>query len=351
VVITGAAGRVGVRLVDALAVQPAADAGRVRRIVALDRFAEPVETRRGDRMISWRRVDLHSDDLARLFEPGDVVVHLTGGTGEPDALAENEALTRRMLAVANEVAHLIVVSSAAVYGARFDNPLPLDEDDPLRPTSAFPYSEHKTRLEALATEWKAAQPDRVLTVLRPAPVYGPPGVSSWLGEAALPPLGDRIGQSLPAQQFLHIDDLVTAIVHVVDGSIDGVFNVAPDDWISGDEAPALLGAALGTLPLPEIVSDALSAAVHWARGTRNASGVKPYRRAPWVVSNQRLRATGWRPASSSAETFVSHHPPTWWSQLVSRRRQEVTLGVVGIAGTTVAGLISARIAVWLRRRR
>lgn len=347
IVITGAAGRVGARVVDAVV-----GAGQCDEIVAVDRLAEPVEISSAGRRITWVRADLATDELGAIFEGADVVVHLACGDGDDEAaLAGNAAMTERMLGAAAHAGtrHLVLISSAAVYGARFDNPLPLTEDVSLRQTTRFPFAAHKTRLEELVDRWRRERPGSTATVLRPAPVYGPPGVVSWIATATLPPLGDRIGQSLPAMQFLHIDDLVSAIVHAVERRLDGVYNVAPDGWISGDQAPALLGAALGTLPLPEPVSDAVTGVVRWARGTREASGAKPYMRAPWVVANDRLRSTGWMPRSSSEETFVAHHPPTWWSQLIGRRRQEVTLGVVSAVGVGIAGVISARIARRLRR--
>ena len=346
-VITGAAGRVGTRVIDAVL---GGSCPSFDEVVAVDIRAEPVEITSGGRQVRWLRADLATEPLAPLLAGADALVHLACGDGDDEtALAANAALTARLLAASGGIDRLVVISSAAVYGARFDNPLPLTEQAELRPTTRFPYAAHKARIEELAREWHDSHPGAAVAVLRPAPVYGPPGVVSWIAEATLPPLGDRIGQSLPALQFLHIDDLVAAIVHVLEHRLDGVFNVAPDGWIPGDEAPALLGAALGTMPLPEVASDAVTGAVRWVRGTREASGAKPYMRAPWVVANDRLRSTGWMPRSSSAEALVAHFPPTWWSQLVARRRQEVTLGAVSGLVLTVGGIISARIARRLRR--
>jgi hypothetical protein len=58
---------------------------------------------------------------------------------------------------------------------------------------------------------------------------------------------------------------------------------------------------------------------------------------PWVVANDRLEATGWRPTSSNEESFVAVNRPGWWSSLHGRRRQEVALaGLVGGVGAIVA---------------
>ena len=46
--------------------------------------------------------------------------------------------------------------------------------------------------------------------------------------------GMRAGDNDPPMQFLHLDDLASAVEHVRRGRLSGAFNVAPDGWIPGD---------------------------------------------------------------------------------------------------------------------
>jgi nucleoside-diphosphate-sugar epimerase len=347
VVITGASGLVGTRLVSELGHRSDVE------VVAVDTRSHPHHAASDHvRQVTLDLATATPTELDATFTGANVVVHLAATDPDtPDAPSRDGELFDRVLRAADRAAisHLVMVSSAAVYGARLDNAVPLTENARLRPIAGFPYALGKVDLERRATAFRDQHRDATVAMLRPAPVYGPPGVVSWLAEATLPPFGDRIGQNLPAQQYLHIDDLVAAIAHCVSHHLDGVFNVAPDGWIPGAEAPALLGAVLGTVPMPAIASDVISGTVDWVQGKRQSSGARPYTQAPWVVANDRLKATGWAPRSSSAETFVAHHPPTAWSKLIARRRQEVTLGVVGAIGLTVAAVVSTRINRFLRR--
>jgi nucleoside-diphosphate-sugar epimerase len=345
VVITGSSGMVGSRLVTELS-GSAVTGDAVTGIDAVPGASTHV-------MLDL--VTVSANQLDEAVAGAETIVHLAAtNPSKPEAPALDATMTDAVLAAAHRggAQHVMVISSAAVYGARLDNAMPLTENARLRPIGGFPYAASKVDLERRATAYR----EDIVTILRPAPVYGPPGVVSWLADATLPPFGDRVGQSLPAQQYLHIDDLVSAIAHCVNRQaanteriFDGVFNVAPDGWIPGAEAPALLGAVLGTFPMPEFASDVISGTVDWVKGKRPSSGARPYTQAPWVVANDRLKATGWAPQSSSAETFVAHHPPTAWSKLISRRRQEVTLGVVGAVGLGAAAVISTRINRFLRR--
>jgi hypothetical protein len=70
----------------------------------------------------------------------------------------------------------------------------------------------------------------------------------------------------------------------------------------------------------------------------------PYTLHPWVVANDRLKATGWAPVHSNEETVVDTTEGMPWSRLSPKRRQELALGgaIVGIAGIVVAAFALAR---------
>src|SRR5207248_1127107 len=131
------------------------------------------------RSLQFHLVDVAGSDLRPLVEGADVLVHLAG---VHDAIPDEELMarinvggTRRVLeaAAAAGVGKVVLVSSAAVYGAWPNNPVPLTEDAPLRPNPGFALGVHKAELERLLAEWGLARPAVVTTVLRPAFVLGP----------------------------------------------------------------------------------------------------------------------------------------------------------------------------------
>src|SRR5439155_1133002 len=64
----------------------------------------------------------------------------------------------------------VYASTAMVYGAWPNNPVPLTEDAPLRPNPGFAYAASRAEIERAALEWREADDRRRLAVLRPATV-------------------------------------------------------------------------------------------------------------------------------------------------------------------------------------
>ena len=80
-------------------------------------------------------------------------------------------------------AHLVLVSSAMVYGAFANNPVPLTEDAILRPDVDFVYARQLASVEALVDRWRRAAPGRTVTVLRPVVAMAADGTSSLAARA------------------------------------------------------------------------------------------------------------------------------------------------------------------------
>src|SRR5207248_3310243 len=78
------------------------------------------------------RDELLGPDLKSRIEGVDAVVHLDGGLEE----------TRALLDAAGAVGatHVVLLSSATVYGAWPNNPVPLTEDAPLRPNNELDFA-------------------------------------------------------------------------------------------------------------------------------------------------------------------------------------------------------------------
>ena len=280
--------------------------------------------------------------------PVDVLVHLA--PGDHDALAargRSAAVgTPELLAVASEhgVHHVVLLSSAMVYGAWPNNPIPITEDAALRPDFGFAFARQLATVEQMVDDWREAVPGRTTCVLRPVPAMAADGTSS-LVRALAAGMGGRLGEDDVPAQFLHLDDLASAVELVVERSLDGVYNVAPDGHVPGSRVRSLWGMA-PRLRLPDRVAEVV-ADLRW-RFQRGPipPGLRPYVRSPWLVSNGRLRAEGWVPTVTNEQAFVEGTDAKWWTMLTPKRRQELALGAMIIS--VVVGAIS--LGVWLRRR-
>ncbi len=283
----------------------------------------------------------------------DVVIHL--GAGDHDLRARRrENVTDGaavMLADAEAcgASHIVLVSSALVYGAYANNPVPLTEDAILRPDVEFVYARQLATVEAMVDAWRRAVPGRTATVLRPVVAMAVDGTSS-LAAALAAGFGQRVAEDDPPAQFLHLDDLASAVTLAVDRRLDGVFNVAPDGWVAGERVRALSGAR-PRIPLPDRVAEVVGA-LRW-RFQRGPipPGLRGYTREPWLVANDRLKAHGWRPTVTNEQAFVEGTEARWWTMITPKRRQELALAGMISASLVATGVAVSLVRRWRRRRR
>ena len=342
VAVTGVSGNVGQRVLRLLDADPTVD-----RVVGIDAR----DPRFRPHKLSFRRLDLASADLVPVVAGADAVVHLAWVFGPPrdeELLARvNLAGTRRLLEAATTagVKSFVFVSSAMVYGAWPDNPVPLTEAAPLRPNPAFAYAAQKVEVERLLADWAGAHPDAAVTVLRPAPALDPDN-DHWLARAWRGAGAVRVRRPPPPMQCVHEDDLASAVALGLRKRLAGAFNVAPDGWVPGEQVRPLVSPGLG-VALPERLARRVMR-LGWATGLLDTTpAVVPYLVHPWVVANDRLEAEGWRPVHSNEEALVAARPLPAWRALLARRRQEVALAA---GGGVLAGLAGAVVAVVRRRR-
>jgi nucleoside-diphosphate-sugar epimerase len=341
VVVTGAAGAIGRRVVHLLV-----DAPDVEHVLALDR--RPVNAR--DPKVEHRTVDLRRAEA--LADPAvlagtDTIIHLpfaASAIRRRPGVLETE-VTRNLLAAASaaDVRHLVVLSTATVYGAWPNNPVPITEDAPLRPAPDFAYAVGHAEVEQLVVDWAEDAPGRTVAVLRPVTGLAEDG-SSWLARALAGAAGVLGPEEDPPAQFVHLDDLAAAVDLVRRKRLDGTYNVSPDGWIAGPRLRALAGSKPRVRP-PAWVT-------HWVGHLRwrfqrgpIPPGLRPYTMHAWLVANDRLKAEGWRPKVTNEQAFVAGTENRWWQLLTPKRRQELALGLAGVlaaAGVATAVLLVRR---------
>lgn len=339
-VVTGAAGSIGRRVVARLVRDhPGAE------VVAVDK-AYPGPVPAG---VVAKQIDLAVGDLTVLFAGADSAVHLASpmraDSADPAAADLEMALLHRVLdgLTLSGVGHLVLLSSAMVYGAWEGNPVPLTEDSPARPNSDFGWAVQRHRIEQLASEWGAG-PGRAVTLLRPAAVVTEDHLGHLARALHAAQVVVRADRDAPVQ-YLHADDLAGAVAAALDAVYDGPLNVAPDGWISPQDLAELEGPR-PRLRVPPSVARRVSN-LGWRTGLASTPpGVVPYTTFSWVVANDRLRELGWKAAHTNEEAWVVSHEPGPIERLPARRRQKLLLAaaaavVVGVIGLVVYALVRA----------
>lgn len=346
VAITGATGRIGVRVLDLVRALPSVD-----RVLAID-LRQPTSMPEG---VEFRPADV-TDPAAvgAALEGAQVVVHLAnrldpGGDIERMRRVNVDGTRHVFDAAADAGARTVVLmSAAAVYGAHPDNDVPLTEDSPLRANPDFPYVEQVREVEQWVAGWRDAHPDVTVTSLRLAMVVGE-GIDNVFTEALLGPRLPSVRGHRPPFQFVHVDDVASAVAHAVEHDLPGAYNVAAEGWLSFDEIAAILGRRALDVP-EEIVFTAVERL--GALGLSHLPvGAVHYLIHPWVVSVDRLVASGWRPRHSNRDAvaeLAAHLGDRLVVGPVSTTRRQVRQ--TAAAGAGVAGGLLA-LGLMARRRR
>ncbi|MDQ2725828.1 MAG: NAD-dependent epimerase/dehydratase family protein, partial [Actinomycetota bacterium] len=345
VVVTGLAGSLGQRVAGLLAAHP-----QVTTLVGIDIESLPAPAPGVVEVVA----DLEGDPelLRRAMAGASALLHLAWRT--PDALhhtkddevaawSTNLASLRQVLDIAAEVGVETVVhlSSGTVYGAWPDNPVPLSEDAALRPNPEFAFAVSKAEAERTVAAWAEAHPAVAVAVLRPTVTLGTPvrPLYQALG-GTRSPRGDDGGRPV---QFVHVDDLASAVVLAWQDRLRGVYNVAPDRGVGEDTARALAG-GVAKVALPSQVAHAVAAWSWnlWRLGSPRQA--QAYVRWPWVIAPDRLLSAGWVPQHTSEEALVATDERAHWDDLPPGRRQNLTVlaaagGVLAVARSAAAILI------------
>ena len=278
--------------------------------------------------------------LREVLEGVEAVVHLAFEPQDGDHRTLRAVLAA---ATAVEADHVTLVSSAMVYGAWPNNAVPISEDAAVRPNPTTAFAVHKADAERALLEWRDRGPARGAALLRPTAAASESG-SSLIGEAMIAAAPIRTGTDDPPVQFVHLEDLASAVVTATAPRLDGAFNVAPDGWLTAPELRALLGARPKVrVPIP--LARRLDRFVARRVGRPMPTGLLPYTRYPWVVANDRLRSHGWEPRYGNDQVFVAADAGMPWDSLNARQRQYVSLGLGALVLVVGLGVL-----VWTVRR-
>lgn len=262
VLVTGATGFIGGRLIERLVVEHGAEVtALVRNLAAAARLARfPVTVARGD--------VTHPANLATAIQGCDVVFHCAYGTSgsQKHRAWVNREGTRRVLEASRAagVSRIVYLSTLMVYGQTEDGDL--DESAP-RKRFGNAYSDSKLEAERIALT--SGLP---VSVLQPTAVYGPYG-GVWTeavirslqsGRQILVNGGDGLGNAV------YVDDLVSAMLlaAVKESALGEAFLISGEEPVTWRELYGFFERMLGTerRTVDMTAAEALAYWRRWKRG-------------------------------------------------------------------------------------
>ena len=205
VAITGAARGLGLALTTRLA-----ESTVLGRVIAIDQHRGDVSG------VTWRITDVRDPALASRLSDVDVIVH-----ADLDLSPDADARTRRAFnvrgaqtvltaAAAGGVSRVVLVTSAMVYGAHQDNPVPLPENSPLTADSDHSVVGDLLEIEHLAERSPRAHLGLEVVVARPAALVGDV-VDTVITRHFEAPRLLAVKGCAARWQFCHVDDLASAL--------------------------------------------------------------------------------------------------------------------------------------------
>jgi len=230
ILITGAAGDIGSRLVDVFKQDSEVElfTTALGEIDGMDAGHHLSSDIRDAKLLDW----------VKKIEP-NVIIHLASIIQLPESMSREEAFevdvaaTESLLKTAADsgVNKFIVTSSGAAYGYWKDNADWLTEDMPLRGNEDYFYSSHKRQVEELLSKYRQLYPFMQQVVLRPGTVLGP-NFENPITNIFSKNIITGIAGSASPFVIIWVDDLVEYLIESAKTDVEGVFNVAGDGTLT-----------------------------------------------------------------------------------------------------------------------
>ena len=240
-VVTGVSRYLGGKVADRLVNEPGVD-----RVIGVD--VVPPATRLAAEFV---RADIKNPVLGRILDDAgvDTVVHM-GVIATPRQAGGRSVMkdinvigTMQLLAAcqrAESVRHLVVKSTAAVYGSGPRDPALVTEETAPRHPPTSGWAKDSVEVEDYVRSFGRRRSDVAITTLRFTNIVGPgmrTGMTSYLTMPVVPTV---MGFD-PRLQFVHEDDAVEVTRRVVLQRSAGTFNVAGDGVVLLSQAIRRLG--------------------------------------------------------------------------------------------------------------
>ncbi len=306
IIITGGAGFIGVNLAKCFVDQGLS-------VYLLDNLCrgsiQNIETFKLDNVVKFKHVNLHIyDEVRKVFsdinksEPVTEVWHMAANSDIPAGVEDSDIdlrdtfmTTYNILKVMKEtkIRFLSFASTSAIYGDLGVTPLK-ENIGPLLPISH--YGAMKLASEACISAATESYLDKSI-IFRFPNVIGIPATHGVIydfidklkmNESTLHVLGDGSQQ----KSYLHVDDLIAAMLHVKNISVHGpnIFNIGADDN----------GVSVKTIAEEVVQHFRPGANILYGEGNKGWVGDVP----KFIFSTEKIKLTGWRPRLSSREAVT-----------------------------------------------
>lgn len=302
VLVTGASGYIGGKLIQALCRQEWVDT-----VVGTD-VREPANLC-GKYRFDRRDVRESMDDLFE-SEGINTVVHTAyvlppiHDKGRMEAINKGGTISVLESAARSGVRQILYTSSTTAYGFHPDNDVPLTEESPLRGNDDFTYAKNKKEIEGIIADFSRAHPEITISIVRPCFVVGP-GFNN--------PMAQHLRKKfvlLPTKtrpwQFVHEDDLLDIMLLLLEKRIGGIYNVCAPGTMTFSEMINMLGNF--RIPLPWSLIYPLNNLAWYLRLSFVTKFPSPAMRMlvhPWIASAEKLvRETGYTFKYTTRQAFA-----------------------------------------------
>ena len=247
-VVTGVSRYLGGKMADRLVHQPGVD-----RVIGID-VVPPASPLAAD----FIRADIRNPSITKILDGTgvDTVVHM-GVIATPRQAGNRSVMkdinvigTMQLLGACqrvDSVRHVVVKSTAGVYGSGPRDPALITEDSSPRHPPTSGWAKDSMEVEEYVRGFARRRPDVGVVTLRFANIVGPgmrTGMTSYLTMPIVPTV---LGFD-PRLQFVHEEDALEVTRRVVLQRTTGTFNVAGDGVVLLSQALGRLGAS--SVPLP-----------------------------------------------------------------------------------------------------
>jgi len=305
----------------------------------------------------WRIADIASPAVAECLSGVDVIVHvatpssLTEELARP-AAARRERAVRAAQAVSTAAAavgaqRLVGVTSAMVFGASPDNPVPLPDDTAARARMDDGQVGDLLDVEDVLCRAPSLGTGLELTLVRPAAIVGP-GVDTVVTRHFEAPRLLTVRGAAGAWQFCHLEDLGEAVATAVLHRLGGPLTVGCEGTLPGDEVERLSG--MRRLELPSALAFGTAERLHRIGVLPTPGTDLAFVVHPWAVSSRRLREAGWSPRYDNAACLAQVLAEVDGRHAVAGRRLERRDAALGAAGAAVALVGTAAVLRQARSR-
>ncbi|WP_394174745.1 NAD-dependent epimerase/dehydratase family protein [Thalassotalea litorea] len=260
ILITGAAGCVGRRLIQSLTDQHGTS------IFATDIKPELGIDLQNNESFSYQALDICQDEFYQWVEQikPDVIVHLASILQISPAMPREKAYdidvvaTQKLVDLAAQLGcqKFIVTTSGASYGYWPENTGWLTEDHPKKGNKDYFYSAHKAEIEAIMAQAKSQYPALKQVILRPGTILGPDFDGPIVNLFQQKMITGVAGYPGPFV-FIWSEDVVAYIQEAMFSDIEGDYNLAGDGSVSMAQIAKTLNKPY--VPLPSwLIEGALS---------------------------------------------------------------------------------------------